>query len=210
MNKSPVDKIVDNIISSHRKLRSPAPLFTPWCDQTLMRSATPDAGKSLSLSVHAPLNPGIFAASGEPVGARVAAADFSRLLPRLDRGGDSGQIAVRVHFVKGGRGGDWTAEIEIEGSLPLLCQRCLASISLPLQEKYRLSLIASAAEFDRMGAGKDAIMLDRHGQTTLADLVEDQLILLLPFAPKCEHAGAGECSPAPVEPGSKKGKTKPA
>ena len=173
-----------------------------------MRSATPDEGNDGSLSVHAPLNPEIFAAFGEPVSARVPAADFPRLLQRLDRGCESGQLAIRVHFAKRGRGGDWTAEIELDGSLPLLCQRCLASISLPVQEKYQLSLIASAAEFNRMDAREDAIMLDRHGQTTLADLVEDQLILLLPFAPKCEDAGAEECSPARAEPNSKKEQTK--
>ena len=174
-----------------------------------MRSATPDDGNNSSLPVHAPLNPELFATSGKPVRARVAAADFSRLRQRLDRHGEGGQIAIRVHFGQRGRGGDWTAEIELQGSLPLLCQRCLASIRLPLQEKYQLSLIASAAEFNRMDAREDAIMLDRHGQTTLVDLVEDQLILLLPFAPKCEDAGAEECSPARAESGSKKKRTKP-
>ena len=154
--------------------------------------------------MHTPLNPEIFSASGELIKAQVPAANFSRLLQRLDRNGKSGQIAIRVHFARQGSSADWTAEIELEGSLPLLCQRCLASISLPLQEKYRLFLIASAAKFDRMDAREDAIMLNRHGQTTLADLVEDQLILMLPSAPKCEHAGFEKCSPAVAEPGTKK------
>ena len=172
-----------------------------------MRSTAPNKGDGNSPSIHTHLSPELFAASGELVEAQVPVADFSRLLQRLDQDGQSSRVSIRVRFVRRGRGGNWTAEIELKGSLPLLCQRCLASISLPLEEKYRLSLIASAAEFDRMDAGEDAIMLDPHGQTTLADLVEDQLILLLPLAPQCKHAGGGECSPVRAEPGSKKEKT---
>ena len=82
--------------------------------------------------------------------------------------------------------------VAIDGSLPLICQRCLQAFDAPLSQRTRLLLARDEAELKRLDADEsDEVVL----ATTFLDaqtLVEDELLLSLPLAP---HHGDGRCAP---------------
>ncbi len=120
-------------------------------------------------------------------------------VPGLTRLQDSlhdalGRIEV---VVRGGKDAQHrpTLRLEITGTLHLRCQRCLGRLDYPLQLSNVL-LLVSQAEADS-GALDDVevdwIVASR--ELELATLIEDEIILGLPYAPRhgdgqCEQGGA--------------------
>jgi uncharacterized protein len=109
-------------------------------------------------------------------------------LPRLAQSGCSGSI---LDFVLTGginERGKPELRLEVEGSVRLQCQRCLGYMEVPLRCETQLELAASEAEIlaaeddvERVVAGRDM---------SVAVLVEDEVILALPMAPKHEQCRA--------------------
>jgi uncharacterized protein len=108
---------------------------------------------------------------------------------------DAGEVAYEVEGLRDGRGRP-ALRIRVRGSLELRCQRCLEAMKRELDEEETLVLAASQAEIDadpvdpqapdRLLAGKEM---------ALRELIEDQLILALPYAPRhaaCSAAARGE------------------
>ena len=98
------------------------------------------------------------------------------------RGGKDAQLRPVLHLA-------------ITGALHLRCQRCLGSLDYPLRVSTTLLLVsqaeADAAELDDVEV--DSIVASR--ELDVAGLVEDELILSLPYAPRhaegqCTHGGA--------------------
>jgi len=81
--------------------------------------------------------------------------------------------------------------IEVEGSVPLECQRCLATMEWPVRQRTMALLARSEAEGDALDAGSDEEVLVAAGPLDALALVEDELLLSLPYAPT--HA-EGECA----------------
>lgn len=81
--------------------------------------------------------------------------------------------------------------IDIAGSVPLVCQRCLGTIDWPVSQATEVLLAADAKEMARLDEGSEGevILADRPLES--ATLVEDELVLTLPFAPRHE----GGCPP---------------
>jgi uncharacterized protein len=88
-----------------------------------------------------------------------------------------------------------TLVVTIEGSLPLLCQRCLQSFDLPVAQRTELLLARAEAEFEALDAGDAEVVLAAAPLDVLT-LVEDEILLSLPFVPS--HA-EGQC-PASLKP----------
>jgi uncharacterized protein len=81
--------------------------------------------------------------------------------------------------------------IEIAGTVPMECQRCLASLDWPVAQRTLALLAKSEAEADALDAdSEDEVVLAAEPLDAL-QLVEDELLLSLPYAPA--HPD-GECN----------------
>ncbi len=80
--------------------------------------------------------------------------------------------------------------IELGGAVPLECQRCLATMTWPVQQRTLTLLAMSEAEGDVLDEGSEEEVLVASGPLDALALVEDELLLSLPYAPV--HAD-GEC-----------------
>ena len=109
-------------------------------------------------------------------------------LPRLAQSGCS---AADLQYVLGGEineRGKPGLSLSVTGNVRLQCQRCLSEIDFPLRLDAQLELAAGEAEIlaaeddvDRVVAGRDM---------SVASLVEEEVILALPMAPKHEQCRA--------------------
>ena len=81
--------------------------------------------------------------------------------------------------------------------LRLTCQRCLAAVQCGLAPQATLLLAASQSEIDAEPVTPE--MPERviaHRQMAVRDLVEDELLLALPYAPRHENCAAqGKAAP---------------
>jgi uncharacterized protein len=89
-----------------------------------------------------------------------------------------GQDALQVPF----------AELRIDAQLPLICQRSLQRFLFPVALVQRLGLIRGSSETIEadeaaLPPGYEALEIGHDGLLRPADLVEDELILLVPLVP---------------------------
>ena len=73
--------------------------------------------------------------------------------------------------------------ISITGDVPLTCQRCLAPFALPVAQRTVTVLAKSEADADALDADSDDEVLVADRPLEPAALVEDELLLTLPYAP---------------------------
>jgi uncharacterized protein len=120
-------------------------------------------------------------------------------VPSLERLQDSlhdalGQVDV---VVQGGRDAQRRPilRLDITGALHLRCQRCLGQLDYSLRLSNSLLLVSQAeaesGELDDM----EADWIVASSELDVAALIEDEIILSLPYAPrhaegKCEYGGA--------------------
>jgi uncharacterized protein len=81
--------------------------------------------------------------------------------------------------------------IEVTGSVPMECQRCLRPMTWRVQQRTVALLATSEADGDALDAGSDEEVLVAAAPLDALALVEDELLLSLPYAPV--HAD-GECA----------------
>ena len=119
--------------------------------------------------------------------------EFPRLRDVL--ASDAGEVAYEISGVRDGRGRP-SLRLKVKGTLMLRCQRCLEAMAFDVDTDETLVLAATLAEIhaepadsrapDRVVAGKEM---------ALRELIEDELILAVPYAPRhedCEPAGAAD------------------
>ncbi len=126
------------------------------------------------------------AASGAHVGGVIPLDELQRMgLELLDRHGlvtvalDFGIDAEGHRVIKG----------RVEAELTLQCQRCLAAMRLAVGTEVRLAMVWSESEIASLPQRFDGIVVGEE-PGDLFDLVEDELLLALPFAPRHPQ---GEC-----------------
>jgi uncharacterized protein len=143
---------------------------------------------------HQPVIDGFeFAAAGATQQGIWPLSDFSRLRDMLAT--DSGEVAYEISGVRDARGRPGL-RLKVRGRLSLRCQRCLEPMAFDVQTDETLVLAATLAEIHAEPA--DARAADRvvaGREMALRELVEDELILTVPYAPRhedCEPAGAGD------------------
>ena len=92
--------------------------------------------------------------------------------------------------------GSPSLEIRLDGSVPLECQRCLQAFAWPLAQVTTLLLARDERELALLDEGDDTheVILASAPQDALT-LIEDEVLLALPFAPRCERP---ECAGHPV------------
>ena len=120
--------------------------------------------------------------------------DFPRLSDVL--ASDGGEVAFVLQGVRDERGRPGL-RLRVRGTLQLRCQRCLDAVPFEVHTDETLVLAASADAIHAEPA--DAHAADRvvaAKEMPVRDLIEDELLLAVPYAPRHEsctaHGAAGE------------------
>lgn len=135
-----------------------------------------------------------FARNGRELRGEVAVADLPRLRDMLadpEACPEQGRRGKISYLVRGflDKSGKPMLEVTMDGSCQLVCQRCLSGFAYPVHLVSRLLLVqegeldVSSVEDDEL----DSILADKH--LDVLALLEEEILLSLPFAPK-HPAGA--------------------
>ena len=139
---------------------------------------------------HQPLIDGFeFATAGARQQGRWPVRELPRLRDML--ASDAGEIAYELEGTRDERGRPGL-RLSLQGTLQLRCQRCLEPMLFEVCADEVLVLAASQAEIDAEppdAHGPDFVLAGK--EMPLRDLIEDQLILELPYAPRHEGCAAG-------------------
>ena len=103
-----------------------------------------------------------------------------RLYDRLAEG--AGRIAWRIEGTADAAGRPALA-IALDGEVPLECQRCLDVFAAPVEQRTLTLLARTEGEADALDAGSEDEVLVADHLLDARTLVEDELLLTLPFAP---------------------------
>ena len=129
------------------------------------------------------IDPIRLAETGREFTGRLAIRHMHRLKPLLVS--DAGEAQVELRF-----GVDETGVRYLQGhvttSLELECQRCLNTMTYPVDKEMLLAFVRSNVEAEQLPEEYDPHLVE---QTPLAlvDLIEDELILSLPQVPMHER-----------------------
>jgi uncharacterized protein len=74
--------------------------------------------------------------------------------------------------------------IEIKGAVPLTCQRCLGEFEYPVDQRTSVLLARDERELAALDGDSDAEVVLAGTPVEPLALVEDELVLALPFAPR--------------------------
>jgi uncharacterized protein len=119
----------------------------------------------------------------------VPLAELPRLRSQL--ASVEGEVHGRVHFAR--ESGFVVADLTMAGNATLTCQRCLGAMSEPVASTARVALITTEADARRVPEDLEP-MLALNSRVSVAQLVEEELLLSLPIVPL--HAGSDECAVA--------------
>ena len=139
---------------------------------------------------HQPVIDGFeFASAGATQQGVLPLSGFGRLCDTLAL--DEGEVAYELKGVRDERGRP-SLRLRVHGTLQLRCQRCLGPMAYDVKADELLVLAATQAEIDADPAdveAPDRVLAGK--EMSVADLVEDELILAVPYAPRHD-----ECAPA--------------
>jgi uncharacterized protein len=138
------------------------------------------------------------AAQRAAVAGRLDARTLTRAADLLAEEGGAAEIEYRIVGAADGVGRP-ALEVTLTGSVPLTCQRCLQPFRWPVEQTTLLLLARDERELARLD-GED----DEH-EVVLADapldpltLAEDELLLTLPFVPRCPEPACPALRDAPA------------
>lgn len=124
-------------------------------------------------------------------------AQFKRLCEGL-AGSQDGLVTWRLAGRTDGQDNAWL-DVQARGRVRVICQRCLEAMDLSLDVANSLRLLRTQAQLEAMdaleadGLGEDTEYLVAEPRMDGLGLVEDELILAVPFAPMhdtCSGTGA--------------------
>jgi uncharacterized protein len=126
-----------------------------------------------------------FAADARTLEGVSAAAELVRLSDAL--ASSEGKVAWRIEgsMVDGAEGPEPRLRLDVAGELKLCCQRCLGPLAWPVRIAALMQPVRSGQpipEEELEDDEVDAIELD--GELDVAALVEDEILLALPIAPR--------------------------
>jgi uncharacterized protein len=139
---------------------------------------------------HQPVIDGLeFARTGSKLRGTWPVAGFPRLRDALHT--DEGTLQSELRGVPE-ESGRPALRLEVDGTLQLVCQRCLGALEYPLHIEVSLQLAATQAEIDAdplEAEGPERIVANR--RMPVRDLIEDELLLAIPLAPRHERCAGG-------------------
>ncbi|MCX7096903.1 MAG: YceD family protein [Methylococcales bacterium] len=98
---------------------------------------------------------------------------------------DTGVVTVDLFFGREGR----LAKIEghIKADLELECQNCLQAVKWPVDCSVKLGVATSIEQVNRLPEAYEPLLV-REGKIPLKNIIEDEILLVLPTFPKHEEA----------------------
>ena len=139
---------------------------------------------------HQPVIDGLeFARTGSKLQGAWPVADFPRLRDALRT--DEGTLQCELRGVPEEMGRP-ALRLRVDGTLQFVCQRCLGALEYPLHIEVSLQLAATQAEIDAdplEAEGPERIVAGR--QMPVRELIEDELLLAVPLAPRHERCAGG-------------------
>ena len=137
-----------------------------------------------------------FSARGETLEGTVAAGDWPRTRDAV--ADPAAPIRYRVEGCTDDAGHPGLA-IELEGTVALNCQRGLHPMPVALGGRTMVLLAANEAELEAWDRDvEDAEVILASGPIDLREVLEDELLLRLPFAPLCDDPDCRERADAVV------------
>jgi len=133
-----------------------------------------------------------FASAGAAQQGVLPLRDFPRLRDTL--ASDAGEVAYEIKGMRDERGRP-SLRVKVRGTLQVRCQRCLEPMALEVDSENLLVLAATLAEIHADPAdtqAPDRVLASK--EMPVRDLIEDELILAVPYAPRHESCSA---QPAP-------------
>ena len=129
----------------------------------------------------------VFAKEGRVLEGTMAVSDLERLHDLLvDVAGD---VEYQLHGFKGERG-EPMFHLTVSGTISLACQRCLQAIPFDLNVDNLLEIIPEGADMSQDELEDDTRdFLPVAGEVYLVELIEDEILLSLPVAPRHEKCG---------------------
>ena len=137
-----------------------------------------------------------FASAGATREGVLPISGFPRLRDML--ASEAGEVAYELRGMRDERGRP-ALQVSVQGTLELCCQRCLEPLAFEVHAEEMLVLAANVNEIHAEPA--DAHAPDRvvgGKEMPVRDLIEDELILALPYAPRHE-----DCSPRAAHAGER-------
>jgi uncharacterized protein len=120
-----------------------------------------------------------FAGNGREIRGEIPFKELSRLDDML-----LDSTGTLAYVVQGRRANDRDVlEVSLSGVVHLRCQRCLGDLEYPIEVSSRLKL-ASAEELDAVDDEDEDEYIEASSQLDVIGLVEEELLLNLPFAPR--------------------------
>ncbi len=110
---------------------------------------------------------------------RIPINSLSRLADILQN--DEGTIFVELFFGREGRLA--FCEGHIEAVLVLKCQNCLEAIELPVNSSIKLGIVVSIDQANKLPEEYEPLLV-QEGNMLLKNIIEDELLLMLPTFPK--------------------------
>lgn len=134
------------------------------------------------------------AARGEALAGELDVSHDARVADRVAAGSGPAKVAWSIEGGRDGLGRPMLT-VTVQGSLAVICQRCLQSFDVRLNQRSELLLARDEPELARLDAEEREVVLAA-APLDAAALIEDELLLSLPYAPM--HPGS-ECTAAAPE-----------
>ena len=134
-------------------------------------------------------DPWRLAASSGVLEGAVDPASLPRLAERVVEG--AGEVAWRIVGTTDEQGRP-AVRVELDGRMPLQCQRCLGIVEVEVRQRTGLLLARTEQELGDLDGESELEVTLADGPLEPLTLVEDELLLTLPYAPRHE----GRCPEA--------------
>ena len=105
-------------------------------------------------------------------------------LPRIETPDPRGALAWSAEGSTRGRHGGPRLDLAIDGDVVLVCQRCLQPMTQPLDLKARFLIADDEEAADRLDQDDEFDVVVGSPTFDLDSLIEDEVILALPVAPR--------------------------
>lgn len=128
------------------------------------------------------IDPVNFAERGKRLAGAIEISELTRLSDMLLD--NSGVVEIDLSFDKEGRLS--TIQGEIKANLNVECQSCLKQFVLPINRHFKLGLVGSLEQADRLASDCEPFILENE-KISLNELVEDELLLALPDFPRHDY-----------------------
>ena len=115
------------------------------------------------------------------------AAKLPRTADHLATGREDAKVDWRVTGIVDASGRS-ALEVRLDGTVQLVCQRCLQPFAWQLAQRTTLLLARDERELEMLDAEDENEVILAAPHMDAATLAEDELLLTLPFAPRCERA----------------------